>query len=326
VIVILLSVRFCQRRGVLLFGGTCVVLTVVSLLLTRSGSPYSGSINGAISIAAIAATTYLVLKIESAQAATYAARAQLAHIARVTTLGELTASIAHEVNQPLTAVVTNGNAGLRWLAAAPPNIAEAKQVIGRIVNEAKRASEIIGRVRHLARRAPAAPDWFDINETVLATIPPVQNQLKADRILLQTELGTDLPAVHCDQVQLQQVLLNLLVNAIESLAKVGYECRELRLATSRGRGGVVVAVRDTGAGLGAELDQVFNAFYTTKPDGLGMGLSIARSIIEAHGGRIWAEVNAPRGATIQFLLPVSPKRYSSVLEKQDVVESRPQSS
>lgn len=177
----------------LLFGGTCVVLTVVSLLLTRSGSPYSGSINGAISIAAIAATTYLVLKIESAQAATYAARAQLAHIARVTTLGELTASIAHEVNQPLTAVVTNGNAGLRWLAAAPPNIAEAKQVIGRIVNEAKRASEIIGRVRHLARRAPAAPDWFDINETVLATIPPVQNQLKADRILLQTELGTDCP-------------------------------------------------------------------------------------------------------------------------------------
>lgn len=214
-------------------GGACVGLTIISYLLTRSGSPYSGGINGVISVVAIAATTYLVVKIESAQAAIFETRAQLAHVSRVTTLGELTASIAHEVNQPLTAVVANGNAGLRWLAATPPNYGEAGQALERIVREANRASDIVGRIRNLARRAPAATVWFDLGETILATVALVQNQAQQQSITLRTDIEVGLPSVRGDQIQLQQVILNLLVNAIESLAHEGSESRELRVSAPR---------------------------------------------------------------------------------------------
>jgi signal transduction histidine kinase len=304
VTVILLSVSFAQRRGVLLIGSICIALTVVSYALTRSGEPLSGGINCLISLTAIAATTYLVLRIEAARVAVYEARAQLAHVARVTTLGELTASIAHEVNQPLTAVVTNGNAALRWLASVPPNAAEAIPAINRIVKEANRASQIIDRIRLLARRAPPAPSRFNVNDTVLATLPLIQNQIDRYGISLGTQLDTSLPNIRCDEIQLQQVLLNLLVNAVESLAKVEPGTRELRLRTARSVDNVIVAVEDNGTGLSAELDRLFDAFYTTKSEGLGMGLAIARSIIEAHSGRIWAETRRPQGAIMQFSLPI----------------------
>lgn len=304
VIVILLSVSFAQRRGVLLIGGTCVGLTVLSYLLTRSGAPISGAINCLISLAAIGATTYLVLRIEVARVAIYEARAQLAHVARVTTLGELTASIAHEVNQPLTAVVTNGNAALRWLGSSPANTEEATSAISRIVKEANRASQIVGRIRLLAKRTPAAPTWFNVNEAVLSTIPFVQNQIRRHGISLDTQLDAGLPDIHCDEVQLQQVLLNLIVNAVDALTEVDAGSRTLRLATARRKDGVVVTVEDSGAGLGADLDRPFDAFYTTKTDGLGMGLAIARSIVEAHAGRIWAEAGKPQGAIVRFFLPV----------------------
>ena len=305
VIVILLSVSFAQGRGVLLIGGTCIVLTIASFLLTRSGAAFSGAINCLISIAAIAATTYLVLRIETARVAVYETRAQLAHVTRVTTLGELTASIAHEVNQPLTAVITNGNAALRWLGSSPPNSEEAATAIKRIVRDANRASQIVGRIRLLAKRSPPAPSWFSLNETVTATISLIQNQVRHHGISLSTQLDVGLPSVRCDEIQLQQVLLNLLVNAVESLAKVDAASRKLHLTTSRDPGGVVVTVEDSGAGLGGNLDRLFDAFYTTKDDGLGMGLAIARSIIESHAGRIWAEGAKPQGAIVRFFLPVS---------------------
>ncbi|TFV38979.1 sensor histidine kinase [Bradyrhizobium niftali] len=304
VAVILLSVRFCHRRGVLLVGGTCVALTIVSYLLTRSGSAYSGGINGVISLAAIAATTYLVLKIESAQAAIDETRAQLAHVSRVTTLGELTAAIAHEVNQPLTAVVASGNASLRWLAADPPDIEDANRAIERIVREATRASEIVGRIRDLAKRAPSATCWFDLAETISATMTLVQGQVKQHSIALRTAIETDLPLVRGDQVQLQQVILNLLVNAVEALADVGPGSRELRVSATQNGQGVVVTIADTGKGFGPDGERMFDAFTSTKPQGLGMGLAIARTLIEVHGGRIWTEANQPRGARVRFLLPL----------------------
>lgn len=304
VIVILLSVRFCERRGIMLIGAACVVLTLISLALTRTGTPYSGTINAFISIATIAATTYLVLRIDSAQTAIDETRTQLAHVGRVTTLGELTASIAHEVNQPLTAVVTNANAGMRWLAAAPPNIGEANRTLERIVRDANRASDIVGRIRNLAKRAPSVMDAVDLNDMVLATVALVQGQISRSGINLHTELGDGLPMVRGDHVQLQQIVLNLLVNAIESLSGSTEAARDIRLSTEMNRDAVAVAVQDNGSGFGRELDRLFDAFYTTKPGGLGMGLAIARSIVEAHGGRIWAEANQPHGASVTFTVPV----------------------
>ncbi|MGL5164341.1 MAG: sensor histidine kinase [Afipia sp.] len=306
VAVVLMSVSFCQKRGVMLVGAACIVLAILSYFLTRSGSPKAGLINCVISIAAIAATTYLVLKIDSAKVAVYEARAELAHIARVTTLGELTASIAHEVNQPLAAVVTNANASLRWLAIQPPDIVEARQALERIVREAKRASEIVGRIRSLAKKTPPKNDWFDINETVLETVALTFSEIQRNNVSLQTELQDELPSIFGDQVQLQQVILNLIVNAIEAIAATTEGPRELSLTTAFDNSDCVsVAVHDTGVGLDPEkLDRMLDAFYTTKPQGMGMGLAISRSIIEAHRGRIFAASNEPRGAIFRFVLPI----------------------
>lgn len=310
VAVILLSVRFCRRRGVLLIGGTCIALTGVSYLLTRSGEIYSGAINGVISVVAIAATTYLVLKIEAARAAIDETRAQLAHVSRVTTLGELTASIAHEVNQPLTAVVTNGNAGLRWLAASPPDHGEAVRALERIVRDANHASEVVGRIRALAKRAPTPTIPFDLGSAVLATVDLVQDQMQQHSIRLRADFEPDLPAVHGDPVQVQQVILNLIVNAMESLAQTGAEARELRIELSSTPEGVIVTIADTGAGFGSAGERMFDAFYSTKPHGLGMGLAIARSIVEAHRGKISAQANRPHGAVVRFSLPLAASELS----------------
>jgi len=306
VAVVLMSVSFCQKRGVLLVGAACIVLTILSYFLTRSGSPQAGLVNCVISIAAIAATTYLVLKIDSAKVAVYEARAQLAHIARVTTFGELTASIAHEVNQPLAAVVTNGNAGLRWLTNQPANIEKTKQTLERIVREANRAGEIVGRIRNLARKAAPQNERFDFNETVLETIALTLSEIQRNHVSLNTELQDDLPSVFGDRIQLQQVVLNLIVNAIEATAAMEDGPHDLLVRTTNDNSRAVsFSVHDTGAGLESnKLNRVFDAFYTTRPDGMGMGLAISRSIVEAHGGRIWATPNEPRGAIFRFELPI----------------------
>jgi len=305
VAVVLMSVRFCRRRGVLLVGIGCMALTLLSHVLTRVGSPQAGLINGVISFSAIGATTYLALQIKSAEAAVHVARAQLAHIARMTTLGELTASIAHEVNQPLAAVVNSGNACLRWLAAQPPQLEKATQSVERIVRDANRASDVIARVRSLAKRDPLHKEWLNINEVILETVALTRSEIERHSIVLRTELATDLPLVLGDRIQLQQVILNLIVNAADSVSARGEGPREVLVSSEIDPDeGVRVGVRDSGIGLdAAKLDQLFDAFYTTKSTGMGMGLTISQSIVEAHGGRVWATPNAPRGAIFQFTLP-----------------------
>jgi signal transduction histidine kinase len=305
--VVLMSVRFCKRRGVILVGLGCIALTLLSDYLTAStATTEAGVVNTGISLSAIATTVYLGLRIESARAAAFEAQSQLAHVMRVTTLGELTASIAHEVNQPLAAVVINGNAGQRWLADSPPNLDEARLALGRIVKDANRASDVVARVRALTKSAPREREWLSLNDIILGTAALAESEIAQNRVVLQTRLAADLPPVLGDRVQLQQVILNLILNAIEAINLNPEGARELVLSSTHDNSTEVnIAVRDSGAGLPPDqLDRVFDAFYTTKPEGMGMGLTISRSIVEAHGGRIWATPHSPNGAIVQFTVPV----------------------
>jgi PAS domain S-box-containing protein len=231
------------------------------------------------------------------------AQAELAHVNRVSTLGMLAASIAHEVNQPLAALVTNANAGLRWLGAEPPNLPETRETMARIVGCANRAADVIARIRALARRAPLQQEPLDINELIREVIALTRAEMDRNRVALALQLTDELPRVQGDRIQLQQVVLNLVMNAIEAMKDT--EPRELRVISRKDEGGnVLVSVGDSGPGLdpGTE-DSVFAAFYTTKSEGTGLGLAISRSIIESHGGRIWASGNTPRGEVFQFIVP-----------------------
>jgi signal transduction histidine kinase len=239
-----------------------------------------------------------------AQEALQEAQAELAHITRITTLGELTASIAHEVNQPLAGIVTNGEASLRWLDRKVPDIGEARRGIERLLKDAERASNVIRRIRALSRKATPEMAPIDINEVIEDAMVLVQRQALTHRVAVKKELAGALPRVFGDRIQLQQVIINLVVNAIEAMASVDGP-RQLVVRSRRDADGkVLVAVQDFGIGFAPEnANRLFSAFYTTKPDGMGMGLSICRSIIEAHGGRVWASSNAGPGATVQFALP-----------------------
>lgn len=232
------------------------------------------------------------------------AQAELAHVNRLTTMGQLTASIAHEVNQPITAVVTHAHAARRWLEVEPPDLNETRVALAHIVKDSNRASDVINRIRALIKKIPPGNDLLDINEIIVETIALSRSELNTNRIAMQTHFATDLPPVHGDRVQLQQVVLNLIINGIEAMNELSGR-RALAIDTSRdGSGGTLVTVSDSGSGLGSEtLPRLFEAFYTTKPGGIGMGLSICRSIIEAHGGRLWADANSPRGAIFRFTLP-----------------------
>jgi len=232
-------------------------------------------------------------------------RADLARFARVAVLGELTASIAHEVNQPLAGVVTSGNACLRWLASRPPNIEKAMQSANRIIRDANRASEVVHRVRSLVTNAPPQKSWCNINEAIQEIVVLSRREVEQNRISLTTQLAVDLPPVWVDRIQLQQVFMNLIVNAVEAMKSVNSGPRDLSVTTERDKSrGVLATVRDSGPGLDSEkLQDIFNTFYTTKTDGIGMGLAISRSIIESHGGRLWATPNSPRGAVFQLNLP-----------------------
>ena len=254
------------------------------------------------------------------------AQSNLAHVSRLTTMGELAASIVHEVNQPIAGIVTNANAALRWLAREVPNLNETGETIRRIIRDGKRASEIVGRMRALAKKAPPQKDWLDLNQAIGEVIAIARSELQRHRVSLQTQLANDLPLIMGDRIQLQQVVLNVLVNAIEAMSGVSEGPRELWVSSQKvteipdeahegkfasessavaARTHVLIAVRDSGPGLDpSTLNRLFEAFYTTKPQGLGMGLLISRSIVEAHGGRLWAKANAPRGAVFQFTLPI----------------------
>jgi PAS domain S-box-containing protein len=237
---------------------------------------------------------------------------ELAHATRVMTLGELTASIAHEVNQPLAAIVTNGNACLRWLGGAQPNFVEARQAVERIIKDGYRASEVIARVRALVKKAPPRNELVDLNDVIVEVLALAQNQARRNHVLLKRELAEDSPPVLGDRVQLQQVVLNLVINGLEALAKSKEGERELTVSSGTDESNnVIVAVRDTGTGIDpANLDRLFDAFFTTKPDGMGMGLAISRTIIESHGGRLSAAPNSPRGSVFQFTLPQASERES----------------
>jgi C4-dicarboxylate-specific signal transduction histidine kinase len=232
-------------------------------------------------------------------------RQALAHANRITTMGQLTASIAHEVNQPIAAVVTNAQAALRWLNMQPPNAEEVRQALDRIVSNGRRAGGVIGRIRALVAKAPPLNDRLDVNEVTREVIALTRSELRSSGTSLQTQLADRLPLVQGDRIQLQQVMLNLILNAVEAMSGSSETARDLLIRTEQdGSGGVLVAVEDSGPGLQPEsLDRLFDAFYTTKPSGMGMGLSICRSIIEAHGGRVWATTNVPRGTVLQFTLP-----------------------
>jgi PAS domain S-box-containing protein len=230
---------------------------------------------------------------------------ELTHANRVATMGQLTASVAHEVSQPIAATLTNAQAALRWLGSQPPRLEEVRQTLARIVNDAKRAGEVINQVRALIKKAPARKDSVDVNNTVLDVIDLTRSEVLRHGVSLQTDLTTGLPLINGDRVGLQQVILNLILNAIEAMSCLDEGARELRISTNTDTSnGVLFAVRDTGPGLDpTSQDRLFEAFYTTKRDGMGMGLAICRSIIDTHGGRLWVTANEPRGAVFQFSLP-----------------------
>ncbi|HTR12815.1 MAG TPA: ATP-binding protein, partial [Roseiarcus sp.] len=233
---------------------------------------------------------------------------QLAHANRVATMGQLTASIAHEVNQPIAATVANAQAALRWLRGEPPNLDEVQQALGRIVRDGVRAGAVIDRIRTLIKKAQPVDERVEINAAIREVIDLTRGEATKNGVKVQTDLAEGLLLVRGDRVELQQVILNLILNALEAMSAMSEGSRELLIGAGiTEEGDVLAAVRDSGPGLTpAILEHLFDAFYTTKPNGLGLGLSICRSIIEAHGGRLWASANAPRGAVFQFTLPTHP--------------------
>jgi C4-dicarboxylate-specific signal transduction histidine kinase len=240
------------------------------------------------------------------------AQTELAHVNRVTTMGQLAASIAHEVNQPIAGVVTNADAALRWLGHRPPDLEKVQYSLDEIIKDGNRAGDVIGRIRALIKNVPPRKDYLEINEAILEVVTLTHGEAVKNSVSLQTQLAADLPLIQGDRVQLQQVILNLIVNAVEAMSGVCEASRQLLIATGKDSSGVLVAVQDSGPGLNPKsFDRLFDAFYTTKPGGMGMGLSICRSIVEAHGGRIWASRTAGPGATVQFTLPVGESVQSS---------------
>ena len=242
-----------------------------------------------------------------AEQAVHEAQAELAHVTRMTTLGELTASIAHEVNQPLTGIVTNGAACLRWLGQGTPALDEARSSVEDMISDARRASEVIQRIRALSKKAEPEQAPLDINDVIHDAVRLVQREILGHGASLRLKLAPALPSVLGDRVQLQQVIINLVINAIQAMASVTDRPRKLLIRSQQHEAGhVLVAVADSGIGIEAKnVNQLFTAFFTTKPSGLGMGLSICRSIIEAHGGQVLAANNPGPGATFQFTLPSS---------------------
>src|SRR5438477_5832250 len=241
-----------------------------------------------------------------AEAALRSAQAEVAHANRVATMGQLTASIAHEVSQPVAATALNAQAALRWLGAQPPNLNEVRQILGRITDDTKRAGDVIGRIRALIKKAPPRKEDLEINEAILEVIALTRGEMVQNGVSVRTQLAEGLPLIQADRVQLQQVILNLIINAVEAMSGASEGVRDLLISTGGdASNGVLVSLRDSGPGLDpASLERLFDAFYTTKSSGLGMGLSICHSIIEAHGGRIWAGANEPRGAVFNFTLPL----------------------
>jgi PAS domain S-box-containing protein len=275
----------------------------ISLTVSPLFSKY-GKVIGASKVARDITTS------REAEAELQRVRTELARVARVTTLGELTAAIAHEVNQPLTGLISSGNACLHWLAANPPNLEAARRSVERMIDDGNRAADVIRRIRDMVRKSPPRKDGFNINDTIMEVLALIRTELSRNDISPRAELSNDLPVVWGDRIQLQQVILNLVMNAIEAMSEVSPTQRKLLIASVKdGSNGVLVRIQDSGIGLdGESLDRLFEAFFTTKARGMGMGLAVSQTILQAHGGRLWATPNASHGATFQFTLPANDER------------------
>jgi PAS domain S-box-containing protein len=275
--------------------------------LAASGKPVFDSAGNFLGYRGVASDISATVRAEQAEAALQEAQANLAHATRVTTLGELAASIAHEVNQPLAAIMANAEACLRWLSRSSPNVDAARRSVEWIINDSSRAAEVVGRVRALAAKKGGVRTSLDINDVINEVRALVQRQLSDSRVLLRVELAPVGLMVHADRVQLQQVIINLVMNGIEAMQLVTDRPRELTIRSRQNHANqVLVMVEDRGAGFSSagNTERLFDAFFTTKSNGLGLGLSICRSIIEAHGGQLSASGNADQGATFQFTLPL----------------------
>jgi PAS domain S-box-containing protein len=275
--------------------------------LAASGKPVFDSAGNFLGYRGVASDISAMVRAEQAEAALQEAQANLAHATRVTTLGELAASIAHEVNQPLAAIMANAEACLRWLSRSSPNVDAARRSVEWIINDSSRAAEVVGRVRALAAKKGGERTSLDINDVINEVRALVQRQLSDNRVLLRVELAPVGLTVHADRVQLQQVIINLVMNGIEAMQLVTDRPRELTIRSRQNHANqVLVMVEDRGVGFSSvgNTERLFDAFFTTKSNGLGLGLSICRSIIEAHGGQLSASGNADQGATFQFSLPL----------------------
>jgi len=235
--------------------------------------------------------------------------AELARLSRVLSMGELTASIAHEIKQPLTAVVTNGHACIEWLAATPPNVEKARKTTEKIIQDGTRAGAVLSRIRALFKNEPAVKDWLDVNEVIQEIVVLVRAETQKLHIPMRAELSAGLPRVKGDRVQLQQVVLNLIMNGMDAMASANGVRKELLVCSwKQSANEIGVRVEDCGTGMSPEIaDKIFDPFFTTKPHGIGMGLSISRSIIESHEGRLWATPHPSGGTIFQFTIPVQPQ-------------------
>lgn len=306
--VILAASGSLRRRGLLWLAGGCIVLVAVSFAFTRFGALRLGLVNSLIGMLVIVAVTWLVLKMEAAKAVAAQAQAQMLRVARVSTVGELTTSIAHEINQPLAAIASSAEAAERWLAQVPPNVDKAVQTVGRIRADAHRASDVIARVRSLVRGEPPQASAFDLGEALLDVVALSRSDLEQQGIGVQLSAPERLPAVWADRGQVQQVIANLLVNAIDAMAALPPGAtRRIELAVvPLPDQHVRLRVRDHGPGVEpAQLAHLFEAFWTTKKHGLGLGLSLSRTIAQANGGRISAEPALGGGACFLFDLPIA---------------------
>ena len=296
------GLRACWSTPILSSAGRVLGTFAIYYREPRSPTPQEHNV-----IEQITHLASIAMERKQAEDALHKAQAELAHVTRVTTLGEMTASIAHEINQPLAAVVTNASACLRWLMGDSPNLEEAREASRRVIRDGNRAGAVIARIRSLMQKAETQKSELDINEAIQEIVLLTRNEAARKGVRLRLELAANLPPVFGDRVQLQQVALNLVMNGVEAMAAVSDHPRELVICSRmRESDHVLVAVRDCGVGIDQEdLEKIFNAFYTTKSQGMGMGLAISRSIIEAHGGRLWATQNEDGGATIQFTLPLN---------------------
>ena len=306
--VILVALRWFSPRAVVALALACIALTVVSFALTPAGLYHVGLVNTGISILAIAITAYLGLKMVAAQAAAHAAQARLLQIARATSLGTLTGSIAHEVNQPLAAIVTSGHACQRWLAQQPPQLEKAGQALQRILADAERASNVVTRIRGMARGEAPRRQRFDLEDAVRDMVALSRGALDARGIAVRWDAAPGLPPAWADRVQVQQIVGNLLLNAIDAIDAAGPGgAPEIVLALRRpGPEQLELSVTDSGLGLDPAVQaRLFDAFWSTKSQGMGLGLTLCRSMAEAHGGRIWAAPRADgrRGASFHVSLP-----------------------